>query len=69
VLFLTDSVRTDRGPVLNSSCSAFSSSSGVISDLGLLDILADGFQTAKEDEAISDERIKIGEKRFWISFR
>ena len=35
VLFLTDWVRTDRGPVLNSSSSRLSSSSGVISDFGL----------------------------------
>ena len=35
VLFLTDWVRTDRGPVLNSSCSRASISSGVISDRGL----------------------------------
>ncbi|TNN69746.1 hypothetical protein EYF80_019978 [Liparis tanakae] len=36
VLFLTDWVSTDRGPVLNSSSSRFWSSSGVISDLGLI---------------------------------
>merc|ERR550532_2658870 len=35
VLFLTDCVRTDNGPVLNSSSSRRSSSSGVISDLAL----------------------------------
>merc|ERR550532_1986101 len=35
VLFLTDCVRTDKGPVLNSSSSRLSSSSGVISDLAL----------------------------------
>ena len=35
VLFLTDYVRTERGPVLNSSSSLFSNSSGVISDFGL----------------------------------
>lgn len=34
VLFLTDWVRTDNGPVLNSSCSLRASSSGVISLLG-----------------------------------
>lgn len=36
VLFLTDCVRTERGPVLNSSSSLFASSSGVISDFGLV---------------------------------
>ena len=36
VLFLTDCVRTDSGPVLNSSSSRLANSSGVISDLGLL---------------------------------
>lgn len=35
VLFLTDCVRTDNGPVLNSSSSLLASSSGVISDFGL----------------------------------
>ena len=35
VLFFTDSVRTESGPVLNSSSSRLSSSSGVISDLAL----------------------------------
>lgn len=39
VLFFTDCVRTDRGPVLNSSSSLFWSSSGVISDLGLFNKL------------------------------
>lgn len=34
VLFFTDCVRTERGPVLNSSSSSLASSSGVISDLG-----------------------------------
>ena len=33
---MTDSVRTERGPVLNSCCSLASSSSGVISDLGFV---------------------------------
>lgn len=36
VLFLTDCVSTESGPVLNSSSSRFCSSSGVISLLGLL---------------------------------
>jgi hypothetical protein len=36
VLFFTDCVRTERGPVLNSSSSRFASSSGVISDFGLV---------------------------------
>lgn len=36
VLFFTDCVSTDSGPVLNSSSSRFWSSSGVISDLGLV---------------------------------
>ena len=35
VLFFTDCVKTERGPVLNSSCSLWASSSGVISLLGL----------------------------------
>ena len=35
VLFRTDSVRIERGPVLNSSSSNRESSSGVISDFGL----------------------------------
>jgi len=35
VLFRTDSVRIDSGPVLNSSSSNLESSSGVISDFGL----------------------------------
>lgn len=35
VLFLTDCVRTDKGPVLNSSSSWRASSSGVNSDFGL----------------------------------
>lgn len=35
VLFFTDCVKTDRGPVLNSSCSLWASSSGVISLFGL----------------------------------
>merc|ERR1712001_3201 len=35
VLFRTDSVRIERGPVLNSSSSSRESSSGVISDFGL----------------------------------
>lgn len=35
VLFFTDCVNTDSGPVLNSSSSRLASSSGVISDLGL----------------------------------
>lgn len=40
VLFLTDCVRTERGPVLNSSSSLFANSSGVISDFGFVkDIL------------------------------
>ena len=34
VLFLTDWVKTDKGPVLNSSCSFCASSSGVISLFG-----------------------------------
>lgn len=34
VLFLTDCVRTDNGPVLNSSSSCLANSSGVNSDLG-----------------------------------
>jgi len=36
VLFLTDCVSTERGPVLNSSCSRAAISSGVISDLGFI---------------------------------
>merc|ERR1712241_1357328 len=43
---LTDSVRTERGPVLNSCCSLASSSSGVISDLGFV---------SADDEAMMDE--------------
>lgn len=39
VLFFTDWVRTESGPVLNSSSSRFWSSSGVISDLGLFNKL------------------------------
>lgn len=35
VLFFTDCVKTDKGPVLNSSCSLWASSSGVISLFGL----------------------------------
>jgi len=35
VLFRTDSVKIERGPVLNSSSSSRESSSGVISDFGL----------------------------------
>jgi hypothetical protein len=35
VLFFTDCVRTERGPVLNSSSSRLDNSSGVISDFGL----------------------------------
>ena len=35
MLFLTLCVRTDRGPVLNSSSSLFASSSSVSPDLGL----------------------------------
>ena len=35
VLFLTDCVKTESGPVLNSSSSLFDNSSGVISDFGL----------------------------------
>ncbi|CAD6223041.1 GSCOCG00005364001-RA-CDS, partial [Cotesia congregata] len=34
VLFLTDWVSTESGPVLNSSSSRFDNSSGVISDFG-----------------------------------
>jgi len=34
VLFFTDWVRTERGPVLNSSSSRLDNSSGVISDFG-----------------------------------
>ena len=34
MLFLTDWVRTDSGPVLNSSCSLCDNSSGVISPRG-----------------------------------
>ncbi|KYN37441.1 hypothetical protein ALC56_08195, partial [Trachymyrmex septentrionalis] len=36
VLFFTDCVKTERGPVLNSSSSLFANSSGVISDFGLV---------------------------------
>ncbi len=36
VLFFTDVVRIDKGPVLNSSSSLFANSSGVISDFGFL---------------------------------
>ena len=39
VLFLTDVVTTDKGPVLNSSSSRRSNSSGVISDLGLFNVV------------------------------
>lgn len=39
VLFLTDCVKTDNGPVLNSSSSLLANSSGVISDLGLVTAL------------------------------
>jgi hypothetical protein len=35
VLFFTDCVRTESGPVLNSSSSRLANSSGVISDFGL----------------------------------
>ena len=47
---LTDSVRTERGPVLNSCCSLASSSSGVISDFGFV----------RDDDAIS---IDVGFQR------
>lgn len=36
MLFFTDCVRTESGPVLNSSCSRAAISSGVISDFGLM---------------------------------
>ena len=39
MLFLTDVVTTDKGPVLNSSSSRRSNSSGVISDLGLFNVV------------------------------
>ena len=39
MLFLTDIVTTDKGPVLNSSSSRRSNSSGVISDLGLFNVV------------------------------
>ena len=51
---LTDSVRTESGPVLNSCCSLASSSSGVISDLGFVraddDAMAVGVRFEGEDE-------------------
>lgn len=50
VLFLTDWVRTDSGPVLNSSCSLCDSSSGVISDLGLFNLQTDWRNSANHSE-------------------
>lgn len=39
VLFLTDWVSTDKGPVWNSSSSRFANSSGLISDLGFVVVI------------------------------
>ena len=50
---MTDSVRTERGPVLNSCCSLASSSSGVISDLGFV---------RADDDAISIDGVGFGKR-------
>lgn len=44
VLFLTDWVKTDSGPVLNSSCSRWDSSSGVISLFGFANRALDKYK-------------------------
>ncbi len=61
VLFLTDCIRTDRGPVLNSSSSLFANSSGVISDFGL-------FKSLPKREQWSNNWYKLNFYPIWPFF-
>jgi len=54
VLFFTDCVNTDSGPVLNSSSSRLASSSGVISDLGLFNTPAMVVSKMRLDENLRE---------------